>query len=107
MADTGAKPPARWVGWARHPADLPQGLPHASPGAEPRDARNGLVEGCPRAAARSGSARPTGCPTTSSVKIVGDYSELMTVWTLYGHKTHPDNPKRPQTTSVCNRENRR
>ena len=76
-----------------HSAGLPQVLPHASPGAEPHDAHTGPVEGCLRAAARSGSARPTGCHTTLSVKIVGDHAELMIVRTLYGHKTHPDNRK--------------
>jgi hypothetical protein len=42
------------VGWVWHPAGLPPGLPHASPGAEPDNARAGVVEGCPRAAVRSG-----------------------------------------------------
>jgi hypothetical protein len=65
MADTGAKPPARWVGWVRHPADLPQGLPHATPGAEPRDARTGLVEAAPGLpCGRAGAiSLPTRCPT--------------------------------------------
>ena len=81
------------VGRVWHSVGLPQVLPHASPGAEPHDAHAGSVEGCPRAGARSGYARPTGCHTTPSVKIVGDHAELMIVRTLYGHKTHPDNPK--------------
>jgi hypothetical protein len=67
------------VGRVWHPPGLPPGPPHASPGAEPCDARAGPVEGCPRAAAWSGSARPTGCHTTTSVKIVGGHSEPMIV----------------------------
>ncbi|MFZ0120194.1 MAG: hypothetical protein WBR33_21840 [Pseudonocardiaceae bacterium] len=35
------------------------------------------------------------------------YVTLMIVWTLYGHKTRPDNRKRPQMTSVCSRESHR
>jgi hypothetical protein len=50
------------------PFDLPQGLPHASPGAEPNNARGGSIEGCPRAVARSGSARPTGRHTTADAQ---------------------------------------
>lgn len=41
----------------------PRGLPHRIPGAEPDDACVGTAEGCPRAAARSGCARSTGCHT--------------------------------------------
>jgi hypothetical protein len=52
-----------------YPADLPPGLPHASPGAEPHSARIDSVEGCPWAAAWSGSARPTGCHTGPTCKI--------------------------------------
>jgi hypothetical protein len=56
------------VGRVWHPPGLPPGLPHASPGAELCDLRAGPVEGCPRAAAWSGSARPTGCHTATSVQ---------------------------------------
>src|SRR5437763_97365 len=58
-----------------------------------RRARTCTVEGCPRAAAWSGSARPPGCHTTPRSKIAKDHSEPMIVWTLYGHKTGPDNQK--------------
>jgi hypothetical protein len=81
------------VGRVWHPAGLPQGLPHGSPGAEPNDARTTPAEGCPRAAAWSGYARPTGCHTPPASKIVSDHIEPLIVWTLYGHKTHPDNQK--------------
>nr|MDQ3765213.1 hypothetical protein [Actinomycetota bacterium] len=47
----------------------PGGLPHASPGAEPDDARADSVEGGPRAAVWSGCARSTGCHTTPVCKI--------------------------------------
>jgi hypothetical protein len=71
----------------------PQGLPHASPGqsctahvAVPSRAAPGLT--CGRAMPGRGDAtRPPVC------KIVGSRVELMIVWTLYGHKTHPDNRK--------------
>ena len=53
------------------PASL-KGLPHASPGAEPDNARAGIVEGCPRVDARLGYARPTGCHTTPTSKIASD-----------------------------------
>jgi hypothetical protein len=61
---------AAGTGWAGcgHPAGLPQGLPHDSPGAEPHDARTGSVEGCPWAAAWSGCARPTRCHTSPNVQ---------------------------------------
>jgi hypothetical protein len=39
-----------WVGRVWHPLDLPEGLPHGSPGAEPDDAPTGSGKGCPRAA---------------------------------------------------------
>jgi hypothetical protein len=58
-----------WASRVRHPADLPQGLPRDSPGAEPHDARTGSVKGCPWAAAWSGCARPTGCHTAPACKI--------------------------------------
>jgi hypothetical protein len=57
-----------WVGRVGHPLDLPEGLPHARPGTEPDGTRGGSVEGCPRPGVWSGSARPTGCPTTPSVQ---------------------------------------
>jgi hypothetical protein len=43
-------------------------LPRGDPGAEPHEAAAGRVEGCPRAASRSGYARSTGCPTAPSVQ---------------------------------------
>jgi hypothetical protein len=55
-----------------HLVDLPQGLPHGSPGAELDDARTGHVEGCPRAAVWSGCAKPTRCHTAPACKIIGD-----------------------------------
>ncbi len=48
-----------------HPIDLHPGLPHGDPGAELPEALAGRVEGCPRLAARSGSARSTGCHSPS------------------------------------------
>jgi hypothetical protein len=39
------------------------------PGAEPDNTRGGSVEGCPRAGARSGYARPTGRHTAPACKI--------------------------------------
>ena len=56
------------VGEVWHPAGLPQGLPHGSQGAEPENAHAGIVEGCPRAAVRSGYARLTGYHTTHDVQ---------------------------------------
>jgi hypothetical protein len=58
-----------WAAKVWHPAGLPQGLPHNSPGAEPLDARTGFVEGCPWAAVWSGCARPTGCHPSPTCKI--------------------------------------
>jgi hypothetical protein len=52
-----------------HPIDLPGGLPHVGPGAEPDDARADSVEGCPRADVWSGCARSTGCHTAPTCKI--------------------------------------
>ena len=43
------------------PRRPPRGLPHAVPGAELHESAAGCVEGCPRADARSGCARSTGC----------------------------------------------
>jgi len=51
-----------------HPVDLPPGLPRGTPGAEPPEAAAGRVEDCPRGAAWSGYARPTGCPTAPSAQ---------------------------------------
>jgi hypothetical protein len=42
-----------YLGRVWYPIDLPKGLPHGNPGAEPDDAGAGSVEGCPRAAAWS------------------------------------------------------
>jgi hypothetical protein len=56
-----------WVDRVRHPVDLPPGLPHGDPGTELTEVAAGRIEGCPRIAARSGSARSTGCPTNPSV----------------------------------------
>jgi hypothetical protein len=49
----------------------------------------------------SGAAHiPSHCrrdaPQLPTCKIVGDHVALMIVWTLYGHKTHPDNSRRPR-----------
>ncbi len=59
-----------WVGWTGWgiPSISPQGLPHGDPGAALPAALTGRVEGCPRVAARSDSARSTGCPTSPSVQ---------------------------------------
>ncbi len=81
------------VGGVWRPLNLPQGLPHANPGAEPHGACGGSVEGCPRAGVWPGDARSRGRHTTPVCKIVGGRVELMIVWTLYGHKTHPGNRK--------------
>ncbi len=43
--------------------------PHGDPGAELPEALTGRVKGCPRVAARSGTARSTGCPTAPACKI--------------------------------------
>jgi hypothetical protein len=67
--------------------------------AVPSRAAPGLA--CGRAMPGRGDAtRPPVCV------IVGGRVGLI-VWTLYGHKTHPDNRKRPQAMSVCSRERRR
>ncbi len=44
----------------RHPIDLPEGYHTESRGQSFASSGGGCVEGCPRAAARSGVARPTG-----------------------------------------------
>ncbi len=51
----------------RHPVDLPEGYHPAAQEAELYDVTAGCVEGCPRAAARSGDARSTGCRTSPGV----------------------------------------
>jgi hypothetical protein len=86
-----------------------RGLPHASPGAERDGARSGSVEGCPRADVWPGLRQVDGTPHNPQhhCKIVSGHVELVIVWILYGHKTHPDNPRKPQTTSVYSRENHR
>jgi len=61
-----------------HPVDLPEGPPHA---------------------------RSTGCHTTPACKIC-NHSALMIVWILTVTK-HVQITERPQTISICNRENRR
>jgi hypothetical protein len=55
------------VGKVWHSTVSPPGLPHASPGGER--------------------------PHDPACKIVADHAESEIVWTLYGHKTHPDNPR--------------
>ncbi|MCA1695947.1 MAG: hypothetical protein LC749_15155, partial [Actinobacteria bacterium] len=52
-----------------HPVDLPPGLPRGDPGTELTEVAAGRIEGCPRIAARSGSARSTGCPTTPACMV--------------------------------------
>jgi hypothetical protein len=96
-----------WVGGVRHPLDLPEGY-HTPGRGQSRTAyasvpsRAAPGPACGRAVpGRRDAARTPAC------KIVGDHVEPMIVWTLYGHKTHPDNPIGPQTTSVCSRETRR
>lgn len=56
------------VGRVWHPADLPQGLPHGIPGAEPDDARAGSVEGCPRDAVWSGWCQADEMPHSPSMQ---------------------------------------
>jgi hypothetical protein len=55
----------------RHPLDLPEGLQHASPEAEPIDASTGSREGCPRAAVWSGWRQVDEMPAPAC-KIVND-----------------------------------
>jgi hypothetical protein len=57
-------------GWAGvwHLLDLPTGLPHSRPGAEPDDLRTGSAEGCPRAAVWSGWRQIDEIPHSTSVQ---------------------------------------
>jgi hypothetical protein len=48
------------------------------------------LKGCRAVGLRQADGMPHDPPAS---KIVGDHAELVIVWTLYGHKTHPDNPK--------------
>lgn len=45
--------------------------------------------------------------TRPPARKIYDHAEPVIVWTLYGHKTRPNNPREPQTTSVHIHENRR
>ena len=56
------------VGGVWRPLNLPQGLPHAIPGAEPHGACGGPAEGCPRASVWPGDARSRGRHTTPGVQ---------------------------------------
>src|SRR5689334_13855094 len=57
---------------AQHPADLPEGYHPPSQWQSWASPAGGGVEGCPRAVARSGCARSTGCRASPSVhKIKG------------------------------------
>jgi hypothetical protein len=58
-----------------HPIGLPQGRYHAPAQGQSRTGRSSPVEGCPRAGAWSGYARPTGCHTLPASKIVNDQDE--------------------------------
>jgi hypothetical protein len=49
--------PGRVGGVWHHPIDVPEGLPHGGPGAEPDHAHAGSIEGCPWAAVWSGCPR--------------------------------------------------
>ena len=60
-----------------------------------------------QATARPGAGHMMSIPVSPSVTIISDHGELLIVWTLYGHKTRPDNRRRSQTTSVRSRESRR
>ena len=79
------------LGGVWRPLDLPEGYHTPARGQSrtahapvPSMAAPGLA--CGRAMPGRGDAtRPPVC------KIVGGRVELMIVWTLYGHKTHPDN----------------
>ncbi len=53
-----------------HPTGLPEGLPHGAPGAELPEAPGSHAESCPRIAAWSGYARPTGRHTAPARKII-------------------------------------
>jgi hypothetical protein len=95
----------RWAGCGIPPASLKG---YHTPGRGQSHARHAPISsraasGLPRGRAppdRRDATRPQG-PKSSVV------NESMIVWTLYGHKTHPDNPRQPQTTSICSREHPR
>lgn len=60
----------------------------------------GFCKGC--SGCRVVVLRQTGGPprTTRTTKTIGDHSAPVTDWTLYGHKTYPDNRRRPRTMSI-------
>ncbi len=62
---------------ARNPVDLPKGYHTPARGQSCTRSAAGSVEGCPRAGARSGCARSTGC-RTSPVRFGGANSERTT-----------------------------
>jgi hypothetical protein len=51
------------------------------------------------------TSSPPMAQTTPYIVILTSGDKMMSVWTLYGHKPHPDNRKLPQMTIVCNRKN--
>jgi hypothetical protein len=78
--------------WASH--RLPsKGLPRGSPGAERHNAHTGLVEGCPRTAAWSSFARPTGCHTAPVSKIVNDRGDRYVTRFVTGTLCHVVRPR--------------
>jgi hypothetical protein len=91
------------VGKVWHPIDLPEGYHTPARGQSqtahaPVPSRAAPELACGRAA--PGRQDATRAPTCK----IGDHVELMIIWILFGHKTHPDNPRQPPTTSVCSRE---
>jgi hypothetical protein len=96
-----------WVGGVRHPLDLPEGYHTPARGRAGRRTLR-FRRGLPPARRMVGLCQVDGMPHgPQRARSVSDHVEPMIIWTLYGHKTHPDNPRGPQTTSVCSREIRR
>jgi hypothetical protein len=93
----------------RHPIDLPEGYHTTARGQSCTRSGRGRVEGCPRAAARSGCARSTRCRTSPVwAGVARDQTRQFRKWTslaefglhLVGADADHYNPKRVTASSL-------
>ncbi len=94
------------VGGVWRPLDLPEGATTRQPGGRAARPMWRFRRGLPPGWRVVGRCQVEGTPhDPRCARSVGGRVGLI-VWAFYGHKTHPDNRKRPQTISVCSRETR-